>query len=116
MNTPSRPTLAIINGHATTTSSQIAEHFGKEHKLVLRAIRNLACSPDFRQRNFAPASIEVEQPNGGTAHRQQTLRDRLDSMWKEDAEASKTPRQLALEAQAEQRVASRKPMAQGGAQ
>ena len=68
MNAPTRPTLAIINGHATTTSIQIAEHFGKEHKLVLRAIRNLACSPVFRLRNFAPASIKVEQPNGGIAN------------------------------------------------
>ena len=31
----------------------IAEVFGIEHKEVLRAIRNLECSEDFNQRNFA---------------------------------------------------------------
>lgn len=67
MNAPERPHLAVVNGHATTTSNQIAEHFGKRHDHVLRAIKNLGCSPDFRLRNFGEASIEMEQPNGGTA-------------------------------------------------
>lgn len=57
MNAPSRPVLSIINGHATTTSTQIAEHFGKEHKSVLRAIQNLGCSTEFTERNFAPSEI-----------------------------------------------------------
>lgn len=68
MNAPTRPTLAVINGHATTTSNQIAEHFGKPHRSVLRAIANLECSPDFRLRNFVQASVEVAQPNGGMAN------------------------------------------------
>lgn len=63
---PSRPQLAVINGHATTTSNQIAEHFGKRHDTVLRAIVNLECSPEYRARNFAETSAEVAQPNGGT--------------------------------------------------
>ena len=67
MNAPERPHLAVVNGHATTTSNQIAEHFGKSHRSVLRAIGNLGCTPDFHLRNFAQASVEVEQPNGGTA-------------------------------------------------
>lgn len=249
MNAPTRPTLAIINGHATTTSNQIAEHFGKRHDSVLRAIRSLDCSPEYHLRNFAEVFHEVEGGQGatvkypaytitrdgfvflamgftgkeaaqwkeayieafnameatlqhaapsqenkqliealrravmlsnqqfkdamrygcmgltmqevgkligcgprqvrdvfgqirslglaeseagrgyleraltdkGTAHRQQSLRELLETMWQEDTEASKTPRQLALEAQAEQRAAAKKAgharqMALGGAQ
>ncbi|MFA6904419.1 MAG: Rha family transcriptional regulator [Gallionellaceae bacterium] len=61
-----RPQLTVVNGHATTTSKQIAEHFGKQHKDVLRAIESLECTPEFRQRNFTLTSYEVSQPNGGT--------------------------------------------------
>ena len=59
--------IEIINGQPTTTSLDIAAHFGKRHDTVLRAIRNLDCSPEFRHRNFAEASQEVPQPNGGVA-------------------------------------------------
>lgn len=37
-----------------TTSLLVAEKFGKLHKDVLRAVRNLHCSEEFNQRNFAP--------------------------------------------------------------
>jgi len=49
------PALQIVEGHVTTTSSQIAENFGKQHKDVLRTIRNLRSTvdADFYQRNFA---------------------------------------------------------------
>lgn len=53
-------------GESFTTSLIVAEVFGKLHKDVLKAIGNLECSPEFNERNFAPTSIEVEQPNGGT--------------------------------------------------
>jgi len=66
MNAPTRPTLAIINGHATTTSNQIAEHFGKRHDTVLRTIRNLECSPEYHARNFAEMVVEVEIGSGAT--------------------------------------------------
>jgi Rha family phage regulatory protein len=36
-------------------SRSIAEIFGKEHKSVLRAIRNLESSDEFSQLNFAPS-------------------------------------------------------------
>ena len=49
------PDLEIIEGQITTTSQQIADHFGKSHKSVLRAIANLDCSPEFTERNFAPS-------------------------------------------------------------
>ena len=50
-----QPALKIINGQITTTSLQVAEHFGRQHKAVLRAIANLECSPEFAKRNFAPS-------------------------------------------------------------
>ncbi|MDO4705734.1 MAG: Rha family transcriptional regulator [Comamonadaceae bacterium] len=48
-----KPALEIIDGHVTTTSLQIAEHFDKRHDTVLRAITRLECSPEFTDRNFA---------------------------------------------------------------
>lgn len=50
-----------------TTSLTIAEVFEKEHKDVLRVIRDqIAVLPEeFCRRNFALTSTEVAQPNGG---------------------------------------------------
>lgn len=52
---------ALIRTHQNkpvTTSRLVAEKFGKEHKDVLRSIRNLASSDDgFGQRNFAPTDF-----------------------------------------------------------
>ena len=39
-----------------TTSLDVAEKFGKRHKHVLKAIRNLECPEEFKWRNFAPLS------------------------------------------------------------
>jgi len=61
MNAPSRPQLAVVNGHATTTSTQIAENFGKRHDTVLRSIRSLDCSPEFNARNFAAVEYTDEK-------------------------------------------------------
>lgn len=61
-----RPQLAVVNGHATTTSLQISENFGKLHKNVILAVEKLECSPEFRRLNFKLTSYEVAQPNGGT--------------------------------------------------
>jgi Rha family phage regulatory protein len=41
------------SGQAVTTSLLIAEKFGKKHRDVLKAIKNLECSEDFGARNFA---------------------------------------------------------------
>ena len=47
------PDLEIIEGQITTTSLQIAEHFGKRHTHVLRAIRNLLAElPENARPNF----------------------------------------------------------------
>jgi Rha family phage regulatory protein len=35
------------------TSLEVGRKFGKRHDTVLRAIRNLECSPEFHRRNFA---------------------------------------------------------------
>lgn len=44
-NTPAiRPHVEIVNGQLVTNSFKIAEHFGKQHKDVLRAIDGLECS------------------------------------------------------------------------
>ncbi|MDQ7262277.1 phage regulatory protein/antirepressor Ant [Paracoccus sp. PS-1] len=42
------------NGVLMASSREVARNFGKQHKDVLRAIRNLECSPEFNERNFAP--------------------------------------------------------------
>lgn len=47
------PSLTTINGHGWASSLQVADHFGKRHSDVLRAIRELGCSEEFTQRNFA---------------------------------------------------------------
>lgn len=49
------PSLSIKDGKIVTTSLAVAAHFGKQHKDVLKAIYNLECSEEFRQRNFAPS-------------------------------------------------------------
>ncbi|MEV2390444.1 Rha family transcriptional regulator [Paenibacillus larvae] len=46
----------IENGKTVTDSLTVAEVFGKRHKDVLRDIRNLECSQEFRERNFAPTT------------------------------------------------------------
>jgi Rha family phage regulatory protein len=59
-----RPHVAVINGQLKTTSLKVAEHFGKRHDTVLRAIRNLDCSPEFAARNFAECHRINELANG----------------------------------------------------
>lgn len=43
------------DNQAITTSLKVAEFFGKKHKDVLRAIKNLDCSAGFAERNLAPS-------------------------------------------------------------
>ena len=60
------PELSTDDGVVTTTSIQLAEHFGKRHNDVLRAIRNLlADMPTDRQRNFAHTVETRANPSGG---------------------------------------------------
>jgi Rha family phage regulatory protein len=50
--------LVLINpeNKVTTTSLLVAEKFGKDHKFVMRKIRELKCSNEFLSANFAPSS------------------------------------------------------------
>lgn len=48
-----QPHLTIINGEVKTTSLKVAEHFGKRHGDVIRALEGIECSKEFNQRNFA---------------------------------------------------------------
>lgn len=49
------------NSQAFCSSRQIAEEFGKKHDNVLRDIRNLDCSSEFRLLNFEESSYRNEQ-------------------------------------------------------
>ena len=61
-----RPELSIHDGTVTTTSLQVAQSFGKRHRDVMRAIRNLLAEiGEEHARNFARMSQEVEVGNGG---------------------------------------------------
>jgi len=64
MNNPSvipafdfRDMVQAVDNKVITTSLKVAEYFGKRHKDVLRAIRNMQCSDDFARRNFAPTDF-----------------------------------------------------------
>ena len=52
------PALTVHDGRPMADSRDVAATFGRQHKDVLRAYRDLHCSPDFRQRNFAPFKIK----------------------------------------------------------
>jgi Rha family phage regulatory protein len=45
------------DNEAMADSRDVADYFGKRHTEVLRAIRELGCSPEFRERNFASFKI-----------------------------------------------------------
>jgi Rha family phage regulatory protein len=62
------PTLTVVNGIPTCVSTDVARHFGKQHRNVLRAIENLLLNlPQECLLNFEQASIQVAQPRGGMA-------------------------------------------------
>ncbi|MCE0495795.1 Rha family transcriptional regulator [Vibrio salinus] len=58
--------LSIENNLPVVSSKVIADQFGKSHKDILRAIKNLGCSQYFRERNFAPSFYEVITGNNTT--------------------------------------------------
>lgn len=55
-------------GNLWTTSTKVAGKFKKDHGVVLRAIRNLKCSDEFRQSNFALADYIDEQGKPRTSY------------------------------------------------
>lgn len=46
---------------ARANSLMVAEYFGKQHKDVLKSIRDMDCSEEFRRRNFAQSSYINDQ-------------------------------------------------------
>lgn len=57
--------VRLSGDRVVVTSLDICNHFGKQHKDVLRAIDGLDCSDAFRQRNFAPTVYHRQNPSGG---------------------------------------------------
>jgi Rha family phage regulatory protein len=55
------PVIHIIHGQAMTTSIAVAEYFRKEHRDVLKAIRELDIPQEFSERNFALANYTDKQ-------------------------------------------------------
>lgn len=58
-----RPLVILREGEARVSSLDIARHFGKAHKDVLRSIDNIVseAGDEFARRNFAPSSYLNEQ-------------------------------------------------------
>lgn len=61
--------VKIEDGHATTTSLIVAEAFGKQHFHVLRAIRDMQCSPEFSASNFGCVAYIDEKGEARTMYR-----------------------------------------------
>lgn len=55
--------VAVENEHAVTTSLRVAEVFGKEHYNVMKAIKSLDCSEEFRAVNFNASKIDYQNGN-----------------------------------------------------
>ncbi len=47
--------ISFLNGKPITSSSEVADQFGKSHNDILRSIEQLACSKEFRNNNFLPS-------------------------------------------------------------
>jgi Rha family phage regulatory protein len=67
--------LTVIDGQATTTSNEVARHFGKQHKDVLEKIAALSqeVDPAFSERNFPPS--EYTDSTGRTLPAYRITRD-----------------------------------------
>lgn len=52
------PIVQTQDGAPMADSRDVAAYFGKNHFDVLKAIRNLSCSPEFKERNFASFKIK----------------------------------------------------------
>lgn len=56
--------LTVRGGRVVVSSRDVARVFEKEHRDVLKSIRSLDCTDDFRLRNFAQSSEVVDTGNG----------------------------------------------------
>lgn len=53
--------VKIDSGKVTVNSKVVSDNFGKVHRSVLRDIRELGCSENFRQHNFVLSSYRSSQ-------------------------------------------------------
>jgi len=60
---PSHEIVTLVGGIPKTNSLTVAQKFGKRHDNVMRDIKNLECSADFRLLNFEETFREVPGPN-----------------------------------------------------
>lgn len=61
------PVLTVVNGVPTTTSLDVARHFGKRHDVVLRAIRSLIAQlPADHAHNFVEMVLPTDIGSGAT--------------------------------------------------
>lgn len=67
--------VMLAGDRPVTDSRKVAAKFGKRHGDVIRAIRNLECSDDFTQRNFALCYENNELANGKPAPYFQMTKD-----------------------------------------
>ena len=58
--------VSADGGQPMTTSYAVAEAFGKRHSDVLRAIKNIDCSPEFASTHFCVQAKTVNISNGAT--------------------------------------------------
>ena len=58
------PEIQVVHDRIMTTSLAISNVFEKNHRDVLRSIKDLEIPEDYRERNFAPTFREVPGPNG----------------------------------------------------
>lgn len=65
------PTLSVVDGIPTTTSNEVAQHFGKQHKHVLDKIAALLpdLPADFNEPNFRPVEYVDEKGEKRPAYR-----------------------------------------------
>lgn len=75
-NIPNYNAIQIIerDGTLRVSSREVAANFGRLHRDVLKAIRNLECSADFGMRNFAQTPY-VDPQNGQTYQMYEMTRD-----------------------------------------
>ncbi|MDT3722958.1 Rha family transcriptional regulator [Pseudomonas oryzihabitans] len=64
--TGSDVSVQVIAGQPMTTSLDVAQHFGKMHKNVIKAIKALECTDSFHKLNFEPIQIDVDLGMGRT--------------------------------------------------
>jgi Rha family phage regulatory protein len=68
--------IAVIDGHPTTTTLDIADVYGKRHDDVLRIVRKrmTECPKEWRLRNFTETGTERENPSGGAPIKSPVIR------------------------------------------